>query len=109
MVQLIDLRQFGFHVVAQIIKTQLIVGRIGDVRRIGLCFFGLRLLGVNDAGRHAQRAIDLAHPFRITSCQIIVHGHDMNAAPRQCIQIGRESGHEGLALTRFHLGNVATV
>ena len=33
----------------------------------------------------------------------------MNAAPRQCIQIGRESGHEGLALTRFHLGNVATV
>ena len=101
--------QLGLHVVAQIVKAQFVVGGIGDVAGIGLTLFVFGLMRIDDAGGHAQSAIDFAHPFRVTFRQIVVHGHDMHALAGQRVQIGWEGRHKGFALAGLHLGNVALV
>ncbi len=45
----------------------------------------------------------LSHPFRITLCEVIVHGNDMYPSSFQCIQISRERGYKGLTFTGLHL------
>ncbi len=97
----------GFHVVAQVVKAQFVVGGIGDVAAVGGAFFGLWLVGVDDAGGQAKRRIDLAHPFRVALGQVVVDGDDMHALARQRVQVGGEGGDQGLALTGLHFGDIA--
>ena len=93
------------HIVAQIIKAKLIIGAVGDVRRVGLPpFLGFQI--VNDqADGQTQKTVDLAHPLRVALGKIVVDGDDMHALPGQRIEIGRQDGHKGLAFAGFHLGN----
>ena len=53
-----------FHVVAQIVEAEFVVGAVGDVGAIGL--FALVVVQAMDdaANRQAQEAVDLAHPLR---------------------------------------------
>ena len=106
-VALEDLVQLGLHIVAQIVKTQLVVCGVGHVTAIGSFLFFIWLLRVDNACGQAQSAIDLAHPFRVTLREVVVHGNDMHALAGQSIQIGREGRHEGFTLTGFHLGDIA--
>ena len=52
---LVHLRQLGFHVVAQIVKAKLVVGRIGDIGLVGSLLLGFRLLRHDNARGQAQR------------------------------------------------------
>ena len=97
----------ALHVVAQVIEPQLVVGRIGDVGLVGLALFRVRLIGIDDACRQPQRAIDLAHPFRIALGQIVVHRDHMHALAGQGIQIGRKCRDQGLAFARLHFSDIA--
>jgi hypothetical protein len=98
-----------FHVVAEIIEAQLVVGGVGDVGGIG----GLALLVVEavDDGinAEAEEAIDLPHPFRIALGQVVVDGDDMDAVTGNGVQINRERGDQGLDFAGLHLGDVALV
>ncbi len=53
--------------------------------------------------------MDAAHLLRLGLGEIVVDGDDVDALAGQRIEIGRQGGHEGLALTGFHLGDVAQV
>ena len=97
----------ALHIVAQIVKAQLVVGGIGDVGAVGGALFGVALIGVDHPGRQTQLAVNLAHPIRIALGEVVVHRHDMHALAGQRIQIGREGRNQRLAFPRAHFGDVA--
>ncbi len=103
---LINLGQLGLHVVAQVIKAKLVVGGVGHVTQISGLFLAFGLLRINNAGGHAKRGINLAHPLSVAFRKIVVHGHDMHALARQRVQVGRESRNKGFTLTCLHLRDV---
>ena len=107
MVALGHLLEFRLHVVAQIVKAQFVVRRIGDVSGVGFALFGFVLTRVDNAGCQTQGAVDLAHPFGVTLGQIVVHGHDVDATACQRVQIGREGRHKGFTFTGLHFRDVA--
>ena len=53
--------------------------------------------------------MDLAHPLRIPAGQVIVDGDHMHTTAGQGIEIGRQGGHQGLALARLHLCDLPVV
>ncbi len=52
----------------------------------------------------AEEPVDRPHPFRVPLRQIVVHGDEMHAPPRQGVQDDREGGDERLPLAGPHLG-----
>ena len=80
-----DLGQFRFHVIAQIIEPKFVIGRVGDITLIRRVLFVLWLVGDNNASGHAKRCVHLGHPFGITRRKVIVHGNDMHALACQRI------------------------
>ena len=107
MVALVHLFQARFHVVAQIVEAKFVVGRIGDIRTVSDLLLAFRLLRIDNACCHPKGCINLAHPFRVAPCQIIVDGHHMHALAHQGVQIGGKGRDKGLALACLHLGDVA--
>ena len=97
------------HIVPQVVEAHLVVGAVSDVGGVGL----LALLAgqaVNDqAHLQSQEAVDLAHPLAVALGQVVVDGDNVDALSRQSVEIGGESGHQGLALTGLHLGDPALV
>ena len=63
----------------------------------------------DDADTDAEEAVDLAHPFAVALRQVIVDGDDVDALPRQRVQIDRQRRHQRLAFTGLHLGDHAAM
>ena len=98
-----------FHVVAQVVEAELVIGAVGDVRPVA---FPALLVGeaVDDhADAQAQPAVDPPHPLGVALGEIVVHGHDVDAAPGNGIEIDRQGGRQRLALAGLHLGDLALV
>ncbi len=51
----------------------------------------------------------LTHPLRVTVCQVIVYGNDMDALSLQGIQVCRQRRHQRLTFTCFHLSDTSLV
>ena len=109
MLALVHLRELGFHVVAEIIKAQLVVRGVCHVAAIGGLLLGLGLLRIDDAGGHSKRGENLAHPFSVAAGEVIVHGDNVHTLAGEGIEIGRERGDKGFALAGLHLRDVALV
>ena len=97
------------HVVAQIVEAELVVGAVGDVAGVLLTALGGRLSHEDAAGGQPQEAVDAPHEVGLVLGEVVVDGHDVNALAGQGPQVGGHRGHEGLALTGLHLGDVAAV
>ena len=98
------------HVVAQVVEAELVVGAVGDVRRVG----GPLEDGVVDVGTDAadgepEPAVDAAHPLGVAGGQVLVDRHHVHAPPVEGVEVGGERGDEGLALAGLHLGDPAEV
>ena len=93
------------HVITKIIKSQLIVGHVGNVAGIGrpalVAFHGIE----HNAHGQSQKFMNLSHPLSITVSQIIIDRHNVDALAFQRIQISRKSRHQRLSFTGFHLRN----
>ena len=50
-----------------------------------------------------------AHPVGVAAGEVVVGGDDVHAVAGQRVEVGRQGGDEGLALTGLHLGDVAEV
>ncbi len=98
-----------FHVVAQIIKAELVVGAVGDIRGIGGAALVIVQPRHDDPGGQAQEIVKSSHPFRIAPGQVVVHRHHMHALARQRVQIHRQRRHQRLALAGLHLGDFAAM
>ena len=82
-------RHFVHHVVSQVVKTELVVGAVGDIGQIGLLLLFTRHVGQIDAHSKPQEVIQLAHPPRIPAGQIVVDGDHMHALSSQCVEVDR--------------------
>ena len=97
------------HVIAEVVKAQLVIGNIGDIAVV------LRpsLLGfhrLKDAAHgQPEEAVDFTHPVRITVGQIVIDCDDAHAPSLQRIQVCGKRTDEGLAFTGLHFGNTALV
>ena len=103
------IRRFVDHVVAQIVKTILVVGAVGNVRSVGRLLFITRHIGQVDAHRQAQKVVQLAHPARIAVGQVIVDRDNVDALARQGVEVNRQGGGQGFTFTRAHFRNFAIV
>ena len=59
--------------------------------------------------RHAEEAVDLAHPLAVALGEIVVDGDDMHALAGERVEIDGERGDERLAFAGAHLGDGALV
>src|SRR6185295_832044 len=84
-------------VVAQIVEPELGVGTVSDVAVILLAPDVGRLVVENATNCDTQEAIDGAHPLTVTSSQVIVHGHYMNTAGGERIQVNGQCRDERFA------------
>ena len=73
------------HVVAQIVKAELIIRAVRNVGRIGFFLNRSVLLRKNLADGKPEPVIKPSHPVRIARSQIVVDGHDMHAFAGQSI------------------------
>ena len=103
------LLQRGRHVVAQVVEAELVVGRVGDVGGVG----HPALVGTHLRGDHAdgepEELVHAAHPLGVVLGEVVVDRDDVDALAGQPVEVGRQRGDEGLALTGLHLRDVAEV
>ena len=96
-----------FHVVAQIVEAELVVGAVGDIAAVGL----LALLVVqpvdDDADGETEERVDLAHPFGVAAGEVVVDGDHMHAAAGQRVEIDRKGRDQRLAFAGLHLRDAA--
>ena len=95
------------HVIAQIVKADLVVRSVSNICRVSRLLF-LGTLSVNDqARRQTEKCVNLAHFLAVTSGKVIVDRNDMHAFSRQRVQICGHGCNESLTFTRFHFRNAA--
>ena len=102
-----NLAQLGFHVIAEIIKAQLVVRGIGHIAFIRGAFVFFGHARDRGTGGQPQRGKDLAHPVGVPLHEVFVHRHHMHALAGQRIQIGGQRGGQGFTFTGFLLGYIA--
>ena len=95
------------HIVAQVIKPELVVRAIGNIAGIRCAARIVVQLMYDAAHRKAQETVDFSHPLRVAFGQIIVDRNDMHAFPRERVQIGRQRFGYGLSFAGFHFRDAA--
>ena len=98
-----------FHVVAQIVEAELVVGGVGDVGGVGGAALVVGQAVDDDADGQAEELVDAAHPFRVAPGEIVVDGDDMDALAGERVEIDGQRRHQRLALAGAHLGDAAIV
>ena len=79
------------------------IGCVGD-----LAFLVVQVV-LNDTDRHAEEAVDAAHPLRVAACEVVVHRDDVDAFSGEGVQIRGQGGDERLAFARLHFGDPAAM
>ena len=88
------------HVVAQIVKAELVVGAVCDISLISGLPLLRFLLADDNADAETQGPVNGSHPFGIPPSQVIIHRYDVDGPTGQGVQVGGQSGHQGFSLTR---------
>ena len=104
-----ELREVELHVVAQVVEAELVVGAVGDVRAVGDLPLGVVQLVLDDADRHAEEAVDPAHPLGVAAGEVVVDGDDVHALAFEGVEIGGQRRDERLAFAGLHFGDPAAV
>ena len=97
------------HVVAQVVEAELVVGAVGDVAGVGDLPLLIVEVVLDDADRHAEEAVDAAHPLGVAAGEVVVDGDDVNALAFERVQIGGKRGDQRLAFAGLHFGDLAVV
>ncbi len=99
-----------FHVVTQVVETELVVGTVGDVGVV------LRLAGgvVGDVRRYrsdrvAEEIVDFPHVVGVAFGQIVVDRDDVDTLAQHRVEDDRKGGDEGFTLPRLHFGDLVVV
>ena len=101
------LRHVVFHVVAEIVEAELVVGAVGDVGGVGRAALVVVEAVDDDADAHAEKLVDLPHPFGVAAGEVIVDGDDVDALAVERVEIDGERRNERLAFAGAHLGDRA--
>ena len=98
-----------FHVVAQIVEAEFVVGGVGDVAGIGGAALLVGQAVHDDADGQAEELVDAAHPFGVALGEIVVDGDDVDALAGERVEIDGQRRDQRLALAGAHLGDAAVV
>ena len=125
MTPLDPLLEFGDHVVAQVVESELIIRAVGHVGGVGLpsgdraqlgrlfvaaVIFGIKQVGAvvrNHANREAHEGEDRAHPACIAAGKVVVHGHHMHTTATNGVDGGTERTNERLPFAGAHLRDLS--
>ena len=99
--------QVVFEVVAQVVKSELIVGAVGDIALICGTLLLVVHAGHDDADGQPHELVDLAHPLRVAAGEVVVDRDNMHALAGERLQIGGKGCDERLTFARLHLGNAS--
>ena len=97
------------HVAAQVVEAEFVVGAVGDVAAVRRLFVFLRHAGDDDAGGHAEEAVEFAQFFAVAAGEVVVDGDDVHAFAGQGVQVDGQGGDQGFAFTGAHFGDFALV
>ena len=64
---------------------------------------------VDAVDREPVKHIERSHPFRVTLCEVVIDRDHVDALSGKRIEEYRQGGHEGLAFSRRHFGDLALV
>ena len=92
------------HVVAQVVKAELVVRSVSDVATVGDLFFVVTGVGLNRADGQAESHVQRPHPLHVALSQVVVDRDDMHRASHR-IQERGERSHQRLAFPGNHLGD----
>ena len=94
------------HIVAQIVKAELVVCTECDVGLVSLsAAFRVWLMLVDTVNRKSMEHIKRPHPFRVTLSEVIIHSHHMHSITCKSVEEHGQGSHEGLSFTCSHLSN----
>ncbi len=96
-----------FHVVAEIVEAELVVGAVGDIAAILLAPLLVAEIVHDAADGKPQELVDGAHPGGVALGEIVVDGNDMDAAAGERVEIDGQRGDQRLAFAGLHLGDAA--
>ena len=107
------------HVVAEVVEAELGVRAVGDVGLVGDLALVERHLRLDERDVQPEPLVDAAVPLGVTLGEVVVDRDEVHALAdraavvrghgRKRVEVEREAGDEGLALTGLHLGHVALV
>ena len=97
------------HVVAQVVKTKLVIGAVGHVTGVGVSALLRGQATDDDANAQAEKVVELGHPLRVTTSEIVVDRDDVYTSALQRVEIYRGRGDQRFTFTSAHLGNLAVV
>ncbi len=100
-----SLHQFLFvvhHIVPQVIKTELVVGSVGNIRLIGGSSLFIGDTVDHTAHGKAQEGIELSHPLHIPAGQVVVDSNHVDSVSVQGIEVGGQGSYQGLSFTGLH-------
>ena len=97
------------HVVAEVVEPELGVRPVRDVAPVRLAALCERHQVLDEADGRPERLVHGPGPLGVALREVVVHGHEVDAAPGEAVQVQRLHGDERLALAGLHLGDVALV
>ena len=97
------------HVITQVVEAEFVVCAVGNISSISSLAVREVHIMHNQANRQAQRFIDTAHVFAVTTGKIVIDSNNMHALARKSVEVYRRSRYKCFALAGTHLGNFAAV
>src|SRR4051812_37892620 len=102
-----EIFQAEFHVVAQVVESELVVRAVCDIRHVRRAPLLIVEIMNDDAYRKTQELVKPAHPLGVAACQVVVDGNDVNTFTGECVEIDRERCDKSLTFTGPHLSDLA--
>ena len=102
-------REVELHVVAEVVEAELVVGAVGDVAGVGDLALLVVQIVLDDADRHAEEAVDAAHPLGVAPGEVVVDRDDVDALALEGVEVRRQRRHQRLAFSGLHLGDPAAM
>ena len=97
------------HVITQVVEPEFVVRPICDVCVISPAALIIREVVDDETNGQPKELIDAAHIFAIAGSQVVIDSDDVDAFPRQGIEVYRQRRDQGLPFTSTHFGNVPAV
>src|SRR5215831_13109256 len=97
------------HVVAQIVKSKLVVGAVSDVAAVLLTPLIVIELVHDAADGEPQELVDAPHPLCVALGEVVVDRDDVDAVAGERIEIDRQCRYQRLALPGLHFRDLALV
>ncbi len=104
-----DVFNVGGHVVAEVVETEFVVGSVGDVAGVGGLFVGWALAVRDDSDSEAHKFKKSAHPFGITSSEVIIDRYYEYSFASKGIEVSRHRTYKCFTFPSFHFGDVSLV